>query len=357
VAALKKVDTSSEFRPRTPTGPDIHGPAVASIRLDGALDRSLLSPHLHQTLLGMARIRNAVSSLQLEGEPVELGQARQVVTSRKPGNSAERGVVNLASAYEDLANGKLPIFSLSGIRESHRRLFQGVLESNIVGELKKTQNAITDVTGTRTFFLPTPPERTGAEMDSLFRWLTGNTHSAFPPVVAALFFAEFQAIHPFADGNGRLGRYLNVALLYKLGLKNIPLVPLDTRFFRTSESYYECLASTNSGRDYHVWTRYYLRQLQRAYQIAVRRGDLATEVNRFSKNSTQGLLRWILLGSGEWFGRGDYPNRAGYSGPALWGALKELVAANVLEQRGAGKGRQYRLSSKFMASVYGRLVD
>jgi Fic family protein len=357
VAPPLKPDTTAGYHPRIPSGPDVQGPTITSLRFDGALDRSLLSPQLHQSLLGVARIRNAFSSLKLEGEEIELDRAREVVVSRKPENEAELGVLKLTNAYEELSKGKMPEFSVDGIREAHSRLFAKVLDEGLVGRFKQKQNLITDVTETRTLFLPTPPERTESELSSLFRWLSENSDSAAPPVVAALFFAEFQAIHPFGDGNGRLGRYLNVALLQNLGFKNVSLIPLDTRFFRTSDNYYEFLATTNSGKDYHLWTRYFVKQLERAYQIAVRRGDLTKEINKFSKPSTRDLLRWILLGSGEWFGRGDYPNSRGYSGPALWGALKELVSARVLEQRGESKGRQYRLSSGFMTGIYGRLIE
>jgi hypothetical protein len=77
---------------------------------------------------------------------------------------------------------------------------------------------------------------------------------------------------------------------------------------------------------------------------------------RYSKPSTRAVLHWVLSGSGDWFQRGEYPNRRGYSGPALWGALRELVTGGVLEARGEAKGRQYRIKSDFLAEVYGRLA-
>jgi Fic family protein len=352
----QKPDTSKGFHPTLPSGADIQRPSVAVLRLDGALDRSVLSPQLHQVLLGVARVRNAVSSFRLEGERVELDRAREVLESRRPDSPAERGVLQLAQAYRDLSEGRGPTFSVAGLEATHRELFNGVSIGGSLGKLKVAPNVITDVTETRIKFHPTPPPRVRGELEALFEWLSVAENRALPPVVASIFFAEFEAIHPFTDGNGRLGRFLNVALLRKLGLRNSSLVPLDTRFFRTSDRYYEYLATTNAGTNYALWSRYYVHQLQKAYESAARRGDLKATLAKFSKASTQTVFQWVLMGEGDWFHRRDYPNPRGYSGAALWGSFQELVRAGVLEARGEAKGRQYRLSSKFLAHVYGRLA-
>ncbi len=352
----KKPDTSSGFDPPMPSGKAILSPSIAAVRLDGALERSVLSSQVHQVLLGMARIRNAVSSFRLEGERVELDRARQVLETQKPESEAERGVLQLARAYRQVAEGKLPEFSVKGVQEAHRLIFQGVLEDQLVGSLKTEDNAITDISGSIVKFEPTPSARTRQELESLFAWLRGVEDLHLPPVVAAIFFAEFEAIHPFPDGNGRVGRYLNVALLKRLGLKQSPLVPLDTRFFRTSERYYEYLATTNSGKDYLPWTRYYVGELEKAYEAANRRGDLRHTLAQFSRPSTRAVLTWVLQGSGAWFQRHDYPNPRRYSGPALWGAFQELAQAGVLEARGEAKGREYRLKPSFLADIYGRIA-
>ena len=352
----RKPDTTQGFHPRLPSGKDVLGSSLSSVRLDGALEGSLLSPHLHQVLLGMARIRNAVSSFRLEGERVELDRARQVLETQQPESPAELGILQLAQAYREIAEGNLPEFSVAGIERAHRKLFHGVLEEGIVGQLKTRDNVITDVSGTFVKFEPTPAERAQKELESLLTWLRMTEGNHLPPVVGAVFFAEFEAIHPFPDGNGRLGRYLNIALLKRLGLNHAALVPLDTRFFRTSEHYYEYLATTNSGKDYALWTRYYSTELHKAYEAANRRGDLRKTLAQFKRPSTHAVLQWVLQGTGEWFHRGEYPNPRHLSGPALWGAFQELVKSGVLEERGEAKGREYRLRSTFLADVYGRLA-
>jgi len=302
----------------------------------------------------MARARNAVSSFRLEGETVELNRARELLEGRKPASPSELGVVRLAEAYTGLASGDIPKLSIDGLCSLHRTLFTDVIRPEWVGVLKPEQNFIVNTGSNSVRFTPTPPERTTGELDSLFQWYRESRFSHLPPVIASVFFAEFEAIHPFMDGNGRIGRLLNIAVLTDLGLRRAPLIPLDTRFFRTSEHYYDFLGSTNSGENYSLWTRYYATEAQAAYQVAAKQANLGPLVSRFSRESTKTILRWVLAGDGGWFSRGDYPNPKRYSPPALWSSLTELVRAGLLETRGEMRGRQYRLKSKFLADVYAR---
>jgi Fic family protein len=353
----KKPDTSRGFLPTVRLSEDIVRPADEVLRLDGRLETRLLSTQLHEVVLGMARLRNAVSSLRMEGEIVELDHARAVLDGRQPASPSEEGFLRLAKAYGALGRGGAFEPSIAGLIRTHKELFEGVLASAPAGALKTQQNSIVRRGTGQPVFLPTPPERVQAELDALFDWYRGSRFFFPPCVTAALFFAEFQAIHPFGDGNGRLGRYLNVALLQDLGLKRVCAVPIDLRFFRSSDHYYEMLATTNSGRDYSLWCRYFVGEVEEAYRIADRQANLTPVVNQFTRLSTRSVLRWVLSGAGGWFGRGDYPNRTKYSAQAIWGSLDELRRADILEARGERRGRKYRLRSKFLADLYSRRFE
>ena len=293
----------------------------------------------------------------MEGELVELDHAREVLDGRTPASPTEEGFYRLAKAYEALARGTVPTLSVNGIVQKHRELFEGVLAAVPAGELKSVQNSIIHEGTGRAFFLPTPPNRVRAELEALLEWYRDHRFDYPPAVTAALFFAEFQAVHPFGDGNGRLGRFLNVGILRELGMKRVYAVPLDLRFFRSGEHYYEMLATTNTGRDYHLWARYFVGEIEHAYRIADRQANLIPVVNQFTRESTRSVLRWVLTGAGGWFGRGEYPNRTGYSAQAIWASLDELRRAGILEARGERRGRRYRLRSHFLADVYARRLD
>lgn len=358
---ISKPDTTKGFRPNIQPREDIAKPAAECLRLDGILETRLLSPQLHQILLGMARVRNAVSSFRLEGETVDLDRARQLLEGQSPSGPSEVGVVRLAHAYSNLAGNRPPELTVDGLQALHRQLFDGILRDekgtlrdDWVGVLKPEQNFIINTGSGSLRFTPSPPERTRQELEQLLSWYREARFAHLPPVVAAVFFAEFEAIHPFMDGNGRIGRLLNIAILKDLGCTKSPLIPLDTRFFRTSDHYYEFLGTTNAGLNYSPWTRYFTGQVELAYRAASKQANLSPLISEFSRESTRRVLRWVLAGTGEWFSRSDYPNTHHYSQPAVWSALDELKTKGILEAKGERRGRRYRLRSRFLAEVYSR---
>lgn len=350
-----KPDTTKGFSPRVRLTEAVVRPSNDVLRLDGLLETKLLSPQVHQIILSMARLRNAVSSLKMEGEEIELDKARMVLDGiTKPESSAEEGFLRIAQAYGELGSGNLPDLTVNSIIRIHKSFFTGLMEENITGRLKDKQNYIVEGIGDRVRFVPTPPERVHEELRSLLEWYKLSRYELPPAITAAIFFAEFQAIHPFIDGNGRLGRYLNVAILFDLGCIRAPVVPIDLRLFRSGNKYYDMLATTNAGSEYNLWSRYFVGEVKAAYQIAVKQASLTPIVGRFKRESTRAILRWVLSGDGSWFSRSEFPNKRKYSNPTIWSSLTELTKQGVIEARGERKGRTYRLRSQFLAEVYRR---
>lgn len=354
---LQKPDSSRGFRPTLVVTEDMHGRSTETLRLDGRLEAAVLSPSIHQLILAIARLRNVVSSLQIEGQAVDLQAARKVLDKEMPQTTEETEVLLLSKAYMELHSfARPPDLSVDYVRRIHGRLFpDGLgLDAGPVGRFKETPNGIYSQTEGRMIFEATPPERTEAEIKALIEWIKVDARVLPPALAAALFFVEFQAIHPFGDGNGRVGRFLNLVVLRRLGYRNVCLVPLDGRFFRTRNRYYKTLRTTNAGRNYQLWSRYYAEQLHRAYELAVNRADLHPLLDRFSRASTRSVLEWCLAGDGGWFSRSDFPNPKRYSPPALTSSLAELLHGGVLDGRGMKRGREYRLSTEFLRRVYGR---
>jgi Fic family protein len=350
---VQKPSTKAGFDPPISLESDILSPSNACLRLDGALGEGVLSPALHQVLLNMARLRNVVSSIKIEGERVDLAGARRVLETGKATSAEEEGVLRLSKAYARLhASHPPPRLTLRSIRDLHRELFEGVLEDGPIGDFKTEDNGVKDKVTGQWVFHATPHEDTEAELAALLTWYEGPGRLLPPAVAAGMFFVEFEAIHPFTDGNGRLGRFLNLLALRQLGFENACLVPIDGRFFRTSDKYYESLAATNRGENYHVWLRYYTKELRKAYDIAVRRADLRGLLDAHAKASTRGLLEWAVTGDGGWFAHSDYPNPRGFSSAAVSGALKDLVTEGILEPEGEKRGRRYRLHPTFLKKLY-----
>lgn len=344
------MDTSHGFNPVLRAGPDLAKPALDVVRLDGLLDASLLSPALQALMLQSARVRNIVSSMRIEGEAIDIQRAQSALDRNTAFDSTERQVLQLSRAYMRIASGKLVSLTLQGLRSLHTDVFDGVFENQIVGDFKTRDNALVDARTGRVTFLPTPASRTEAELRSLFDWVARVQYDLSPPILAAVFFAEFQGIHPFGDGNGRIGRLLNHSLLRQLGLRNAPLVPLDLGFFNSGVKYYEMLAKTNSGRNWDLWTRYYLGQTTHAYRAAQSRADLRPLVDAVSGRLARLILIWALAGPGDWFNHGQIPGTGTYSVQGVTQALRTLRRQGILEARGERRGRRYRVNPRYLES-------
>lgn len=352
----RKRDTSKGFGPRIALTKDVTAPSRNALRMDGRLEATVLSPALQQLLLKMARIRNVVSSLRIEGEVIELAAARRAIEAGHGTTDAETMALRLAAEYSVIHTtrpSKLPEPTIPLVLDLHKRVFDGFNHDTNPGELKTQQNGIKDLTAGTFTYEATPPSRTPAELERLFEWFQENRDRLPPAVVGALFFAEFQAIHPFHDGNGRIGRLLNLLVLKKVGYENVALVPLDGRFFRTQTKYYEGLRSTNDGKSWQLWTRYYVGEVEHAYDLALRRADLKVFLETHERASVRKILEWVLTGDGRPFRHGDYPNPSGLSPAAISLALSDLSEEGVLEARGDKRGRTYRLSTQFLRRAYG----
>jgi len=144
------------------------------------------------------------------------------------------------------------------ICETHRRLLKGARGAGKQpGQLRRSQNWIGGTRPGNARFVPPPPETVPAAIADLETWL----HSAdpLPPLVkAGLAHVQFETIHPFLDGNGRLGRLLIALLLEQWGLLPAPLLYLSLAFRRRQQEYYDRLAAVRSVGDWEGWTGYYL---------------------------------------------------------------------------------------------------
>lgn len=359
VPPVRKVDTSQGFEPRPTLGQDVLSPARACLRLDGALEGSTLSPAIHRFLLDWARLRNVYGSTRMEGNPISLDDATRVLAEGKASKPNEEEVLRLSRAYARIHEASvLKPLTVDEIARTHGILFDGILApEDLPGRFKETQNGLRDSPEGPLFFEATPPGRTRAELESLLAWYHGPAQSLDPVVAAGLFFVEFQAIHPFHEGNGRIGRLLNQRLLRAAGYQNVTLTAFDGLVFRRSDKFYASLRATNEGTNHHVWLRFYASTLRDAYEEAHRRGDLRKVIESVGAGCEQDILGWTLGRGIEWFRRRDFPNAKGYADVTLSQSLASLVARGALERRGETRATEYRLNEEFLRRVYAHDLD
>ena len=156
---------------------------------------------------------------------------------------------------------ELPV-CLRMIRELHGILLEGVRgEKDRPGEFRKSQNWIgpRGCTLGEARYVPPPPGEMEACLDAFERFINTPNHDIPVLVWLAMIHYQFEAIHPFRDGNGRIGRLLLILLLCAEGVLNRPLLYLSAYFERNREEYYERLLRVSTQGQWAEWILFFLR--------------------------------------------------------------------------------------------------
>ena len=260
--------------------------------------RRLPNPHLF--IRPLVR-KEAVLSSRIEGTQATLGELLAAEADanavRRSADLQEVGNYVTALEYGLERLETLPV-SLRLVRELHECLMRGVRgDAATPGEFRRSQNWIgpPGCTLENATYVPPPPSELMACLDSWERFLHDD---ALPPLVhAALAHAQFEAIHPFLDGNGRVGRLLITLLLVEWEIIPSPLLYLSAYFESTREEYYERLLGVTEGGGWEEWLIYFLRGVTLQSRDAVDRIRLIDDL--FAKWK-HGLAR----------GRSQLPERA-----------------------------------------------
>ncbi len=154
----------------------------------------------------------------------------------------------------------LPI-SLRLIRELHEKLMEGVRGGMLTpGEFRRTQNWIGPVGSTPSTapFVPPPVDEMHQALDALEKFFHAETD--IPLLIrAGMIHYQFEAIHPFLDGNGRVGRLLIVLMLCEWGLLSQPLLNLSVYIEHFRQEYYDLLLGVSQKGDWGAWLHFFLR--------------------------------------------------------------------------------------------------
>ncbi len=219
--------------------------------------------------------KEAVLSSRIEGTQVTLGELLAAHAGAKvERNAAELHEVEnyvIALRYGVQRLEALPL-SLRFLRELHERLMDGVRgDTATPGEFRRSQNWIgaagcllNDAT-----YVPPPPDEL---MDCLGAWERFLHDDTLPPLAHAAFaHAQFEAIHPFLDGNGRVGRLLITVLLVERRVLPQPLLYLSAYFEATRQEYYAHLLAVTQDGQWEAWLRYFLHGVADQAEDAIRR--------------------------------------------------------------------------------------
>jgi cell filamentation protein, protein adenylyltransferase len=236
------------------------------------LGRMLVDPHV---LVNPALHQEAVLSSRIEGTQAEIEDLFmfEADPDERPEKADVREVYNYVVALEYGLKrlDSLPV-SLRLIREIHERLMDGVRGGQTTpGQFRTTQNWIGrpgDLLNAATF-VPAPMEELPHVLGEWEKYIHTDDE-AHPLARLAFIHYQFEAIHPFVDGNGRVGRLLLILLLCHWGLLPQPLLYLSAFFERHRDDYYRCLLRVSQRGEWEEWLQFFLTGVREQAQASLK---------------------------------------------------------------------------------------
>lgn len=193
-------------------------------------------------LLRNNRIRSVHASVAIEANSLSLDDVRSVIDGKTvigPWNEIQE-VKNAYQAYELI--GHFDPFSLDDLKKMH-----GIMTSETINSAGKFRNHEEGVfQGDICIFVAPPPRLIPDHMKNLFKWLNDSRKTVHPLIYSSVFHYEFVFIHPFSDGNGRMARLWQTALLSEWN-SVFQYLPLESHIHEFQEEYYDAISSSHAA--------------------------------------------------------------------------------------------------------------
>jgi Fic family protein len=247
--------------------------AVLRERIQGAAVQVAWIPALQKD----TRARNAHSSTAIEGNPLTLEQVRAVEEGRPLSvpQRARREVVNYFAALRHIEkHARKKRIAHEDVLRLHAIMAGQVMDQGEAGRYRTMQVRVGP-------YFPPPPEEVSGLMFDFLAWWSNDSATLSPTLSSSIVHYRFEAIHPFADGNGRTGRALALWELYRRGFDTHHIFSVDEFYWEDRPRYYAALqAVRGQGEDLTSWLEYCAEGLQqtlervwqRIQQFSVSRG-------------------------------------------------------------------------------------
>jgi Fic family protein len=321
-------------------------------RLDGV---TLLLADPGQFLYSYIR-KEAVLSSQIEGTQSSLSDLLLFENEAAPGvplddvEETSNYISAMSHGLHRIESGELPL-SNRLLREVHERLMAGVRGGDKApGEFRRSQNWLGGTRPGNARFVPPPPTDVVPAMSSLEKFLHSDPEPTPILVKAALAHVQFETIHPFLDGNGRVGRLLITLLLCAEEVLQQPLLYLSLYFKQNRDAYYDHLQRVRTEGAWEEWLVFFLEGViavatsatETARRIrALVEADRAT-VHEFGRGAASALRVHELAGHRIVLTATRTATELGLSVPTVNAALGRLEQAGILrEVTGRKRGRLF----------------
>ncbi|RJQ52463.1 MAG: Fic family protein [Actinobacteria bacterium] len=288
------------------------------------------------------RLRNAHASTAIEGNPLTLAQVQALEEGRElsaPGERSKREVLNYFAGlrFVEKKAQQGPVRE-SDILELHRILAQDVMDQGDPGEYRFIGVQV----GT---YRPPGPDAVPALMSDLIEWWNEASKELSPVLSSAIVHYRMEAIHPFGDVNGRIGRALALWELYRRGFDSHHIFSVDEYYWEDRSKYYAQLAAVpRAGDDLTGWLEYCavgLREtLERAW-LRIQPFQARSEQKLVLRPRQEQLLH--LLGDHGSMAPREIWTALGVSRQGAMDLLRPLIAAGLVEKVGGRKTGRYAL--------------
>lgn len=322
-------------------------------RYDGIV-QTLPNPDI---LLSPFMTQEAVYSSRIEGTQATLDEVFEQDAGRKFSEEKKEDIREVTNYRGALKYGSASLqdrpFTMTLMREMHEMLLSGVRGANRTpGFFRKVQNWIgakgsTPETAT---YVPPNPAFVEMLMENWLRYMV-DYEDIDPLIQAAVMHAQFEMIHPFLDGNGRMGRLLIPLFLYKRGVLHKPIFYMSAYLEAHRDTYCACLNKVHGAEGWSPWIRFFL---QGVAQQAVHNTSCSQAVLRLYnalkseiREATHSEYSHVVLDtlfrlptfSVPRFTALALESTPGCSPATIRGLLKRIAAAGIVDQLHKGSGR------------------
>ena len=230
----------------------------------GILEAKIDSYQFNSILIPMLQKKEAISSMYIEGTQTTITDVLKSEIDPQPSNEkiqteVQNHVRTLIFGAEYLRTGK---FTHSFMKQIHTYMMTGIIASGLektLGKYKLKDNQIKSSTGVVVYTPPTASE-TKKYMDELITFMNNTDDGLNSLIKAAMIHSQFESIHPFSDGNGRIGRVLVSLYLYKARVINFPFFYISEAINMDKAVYYRMLTDSRTN-SLDEWIKYFLHKV------------------------------------------------------------------------------------------------
>lgn len=307
-------------------------------RIQGAMVDLAWVPALQKE----TRSRNAHASTAIEGNPLTLEQVSALAEGRELSASGVRHKREVLNYFAGLrfveTNAAKKNIRHADILELHRILAGAVMDQGEAGTYR--------IIGVRVGqYLPPPPEAISGLMFELLEWWNKDTQHLSPVLSSAILHYRFEAIHPFADGNGRTGRVLALWELYRRGFDTHHIFSVDEYYWEDRPRYYAALNGVRqAGEDLTAWLEYCATGLRRTLEqvwLRIQACRIKSEAKLVLRPRQEQLLH-LLRDHGK-MTPAEIWAALGVSRQGAMDLLRPLLDAGLVEKIGGKKTGHYVL--------------